>query len=155
MGTLQRNPTEEMNVAYAPSEKHNCSVPLHIDARDFFYASHRFGDFQKTTVPNIAEFKAYGPHKPMGILAMCAASCTHSRCKAMHLLGASDINDGKHVQVQVNGKNVTGVTQFDDCFLLKGESGEYIWEPKLGRFEVGIHVKHMRMYFRVSSFILW
>ena len=144
-----------MIVTYAPSEKDKCSVPLHIDSRDFFFASHRFGDFQKTTVPNIAEFKAYGPHRPMGILAMCASSCTHARCKGLSLLGASDINEGRHVRVQVNGKNVTSVTQFDDCFILQGESGDYTWEPQQGRYEVGIHVKHMKLFFRVSSFILW
>lgn len=155
-GALNRSPEKEMGVAYAPREKHNCSVPLHIDSRDFFYATSKFGDFQIATLPNTVEFKMYGPHQPQGMLAVCASSCTHHNCVGYKLLGATEINEGKDVWVQVNGESVAEATRMDDCFLLKRESGSYNWEANAeGRYVVGINVRDPRKYFRISSFILW
>ena len=156
LGGLQQNPEKEVRVTYAPREKHNCSVPLHIDSRDFFFATPAYGDFQTVTIPNTAEFKAYGPHQPQGYLAVCAAACTHAMCNGAKVLSAQDINKGEDVVFQVNGEDVAEATQLDDCFLLKRASGEYKWEKNMeGRYEVGIRVLHKQKSFRVSSFIVW
>lgn len=145
-----------MRVSYAAKEKHGCEVPLHIDSRDFFFATFAYGDYQTVTVPNTAEFKAYGPHKPQGYVAMCAASCTHEECDGMKLLSAVDINKGKDVLLQVNGEAVSEVTKLDDCFLLRRKSGEYKWDANAGgRYEVGIKILAGQRYFRISSVIVW
>eukprot|EP00977_Amphora_coffeiformis_P003267 scaffold609_cov170-Amphora_coffeaeformis.AAC.21 len=155
-GSIHNTPEKEMRVTYAPREKHNCSIPLHIDSRDFFFATPTFHDFQTAALPNIMEFKMYGQHKPQGLVAMCASSCTHHNCVGYKLLTATDINEKQDVFVQVNGEDVAEATRFDDCFLLKRESGSYYWDASPeGRYTVGINVRHPKKYFRISSFIVW
>lgn len=151
-----RKPEQEMRVTYAPREKHNCSVPLHIDSRDFFFATPAYGDYQTATLPNIVEFKNYGPHKPQGLLAVCAAACTHTMCNGFKLLGAKDVNEGTDVLMQVNGEPVAKATPFDDCFLLQRASGDYYWDPTPeGRYVVGVKILHPKRFFRISSFLVW
>lgn len=153
--TMNNEPKKELRVTYSPRERHGCEVPLHIDSRDFFFATPNFGDYQTVTIPNTEEFKAYGPHQPKGYIAMCAAACTHSECNSKKLLQALDINKKEDVLVMVNGELVAEATRFDDCFLLRKEDGGYKWEIKSGRYEVAIKVLTPYRYFRISSFIVW
>ena len=53
---LNQEPEKEMRLAYSPNEKHGCNATLHIDSRDFFYATPNFHDFQTVTLPNPKEF---------------------------------------------------------------------------------------------------
>lgn len=155
-GNLNNDPRKELIVAYSPRERHGCEVSLHIDSRDFFFATAAYGDYQTVTLPNTAEFKVYGPHQPEGYIAMCLAACTHEDCNGQKLLRATDIDKGEHVLVQVNGAEVMETTRLDDCFLLRQKSGGYKWDQnKEGRYEVGIKVLTEQRYFRISSFILW
>ena len=153
---LTTNPEKEMRLAYAAREKHDCPLTLHIDSRDFFFATPRFGDFQVITAPNIEEFKYYGPHAPKGLILMCPAACTHDSCPGHKAVGASHVNEGKEIEIQVNGEKVARAAQLDDCFLLERESGDFQWEPHDGgRFDIGVKMLDSRRHLRLSSVIVW
>ena len=158
--SLNLKPLPEMKLAYSPSEKHKCNETLHIDSRDYFFATYKYGDFQTIAVPNTAELKAYGLHQTKGYIAVCPAACTHSNCKALQLMGLRDINkvqlSNKEIFLQVNGEEVASAVPLDDCFLLKRSSGEYKWDPNSeGRYEIGFKILTSHRYFRISSFIVW
>ena len=59
MSRMNALPDKEMRLTYAPAEKHNCSIPLHIDSRDFFFATYAADGFQTATLPNSAEFNSF------------------------------------------------------------------------------------------------
>lgn len=153
---LNLEPMEEMRIAYVSREMHQCESTLTIDSRDFFLATSSFGDYQNVNIPNTQEFLTYGPHKPNGLIGVCAAACTHEKCKGIKLLGAVDINKGEDVIMQVNGERVAEAKRFDDCFILKREDGSFYWPTNAdGRFTIGVKVLHPHKFFRISSFIVW
>lgn len=154
---LNLEPEKEMRLAYSPKEGHNCTAALlHIDSRDFFFATPSYGDFQTVNIPNTQEFLTFGPHKPNGLIGVCAAACTHSQCVGFKLLGAADINKGEDVIVQVNGERVAEARRFDDCFILTRGDGSFYWQTNAdGRYEIGVKVAHPHKFFRISSFIVW
>jgi hypothetical protein len=153
---LTQNPEPTLRLSYASRERHNCSVPLHIDSLDFFLATPRYGDFQTITLPNTEEFKHYGPHKPQGMILVCPAACTHKDCPGQKAITALDVNEGTDIVMQVNGERVAKAASLDDCFLLQRESGDFQWSPNTaGRYEFGVRVLSNSRHFRISSIILW
>ena len=127
--TLQNDPKSVMKLGFQPlgrEEKLLCNETLHIDSKDFFLADGRFKGYQKIIVPNEAEQNAYDYHQNSGIIAMCAQACSFE-CAGSNVLSVDHVHTDK-VNMRVNGVQVGSVERFDNCFLLRKESGQLHWE---------------------------
>lgn len=155
--TLRSDPRPEMKLCYIPKdreEKQACNATLHIDSKDFFFASARHKGYQKIVVPNDAEVAAYDWHRSSGIIAVCAAACS-TGCAGAPMLSPDHIK-GNKANMKVNGERVDSVVRFDNCFLLKREDGTIHWPSNSEqRYEIEVDVVAKDRDFRFTSFIVW
>ena len=154
---LQLNPRPEITLAYQPRDrefKKHCNLTLSIDSKDFFLANDRYEGYQKIVIPNDAELNAYDFHQTSGIIAMCASACSFE-CAGSPLLSVDHIKTDK-ASMKVNGQPVSTVEKFDNCFLLRTESGQLHWTPnQQKKYEIEVEVKAKGKHFEFTSIIIW
>lgn len=155
--SLQQNPQPEIRLAYQPLDREKkklCNLTLSIDTREFFLANDRFNGWQKIVVPNDAEQNAHDNHQSSGIIAICAAACSFE-CAGNPLLSVDHIKTNK-ASMKVNGEPVGSVEGFDNCFLLRTESGQLQWSPNIEKkYEIEVHVAGAGKHFEFTSIIIW
>lgn len=155
--TLQKRPEHEIKLSYMPDgreTKQLCNLTLSIDSKDFFLANGRFNGYQKIVVPNDAEQRAYDYHQSSGIIVMCARACS-SECAGSQLLSVDHVHTGK-ANMKVNGEPVGSVEKFDNCFILRKETGRLHWESNHEqRYEIEVHVDSGGKHFEFTSIIVW
>jgi hypothetical protein len=125
-----------------------------VDAKDFFLAHGRHGDWQSITIPNDAEMNYYGEHAPKGMIAICVTACS-SECAGNKQLGLDAITK-KEADFMVNGEMVDSLIPFEDCFILVRQGGSVHW-PDNGtqRYDLSVRVNTFGKWIEFNSFILW
>lgn len=155
--SLQVDPKPEILLAYQPMDREKkllCNLTLSIDSKDFFLANDRYNGFQKLIIPNDSEQKAYDYHQSSGIIVMCANACSFE-CAGSKMLSVDHVKTDK-ANMRVNGEPVGSVEKFDNCFLLRKESGELHWESNHeNKYEIEVHVAGQGKHFQFTSIIVW
>lgn len=154
---LKNNPRPDIVLGYLPrdrEEKKLCNQTLTIDSKDFFIADSRYDGYQKIVIPNDAELDAYDYHQTSGIIVLCAQACSFE-CAGSPLLSPDHIEKDK-ANMRVNGEPVDSVQKFDNCFLLRRQTGELNWPSNSEqKYEIEIEVLANKKHFQFNSFILW
>jgi len=144
---------EVMPLVYEQGHRQTCPIPTNKDYKDYFYINSLYG-WSELSLPNDAELKAYGTGNPLsGVIVVCFSVCNWGKCPKGNILG-ENILEGK-AAMEVNGRNVTGLTKLGSCDFLKHEEG-HIWEPNSnGRFQIRAKVHEDKSFLRISSFVVW
>ena len=142
-----------MKLVYDGALRQECSVKLEIDYKDFFYVHGSYEGWSKLLLPTEAEKDLYGTDEPLkGIIATCFATCDFSCSK--EALFERDVVAGT-AEIQVNGQPVKSMTDFGDCYFLKGEAG-HVWKANDdGRYEISVRVNDATKHVRFTSFMIW
>jgi hypothetical protein len=151
----KNNPQDNsMQLVYEKDMRQTCDIPLNKDYKDFFYAHNSHG-WSQLTLPNKAEFQAYGTGEPLrGVIAVCFSTCDWGHCPKGNLL-RDDIVEGK-AELLVNGIRATNLTKFDnECNFLRHNDG-HVWKlNEDGLFHLRVKVNEEKSFVRFSSIVVW
>lgn len=147
------NDSDRMRLVFEEADIQQCSVPILIDFKDFFYLHHREG-WKSMILPNDAEVQAYpSTAKSLkGVIMVCIGGCSWGKCAPDDIRETAFVDGG--VEMEVNGERVTTIKLHDRCFLIGHEGGMH-WQPDgNGKFGIRARVTTDDSYVRFSSFIL-
>lgn len=156
--TAKKTPLENelMDLVYTEADRQTCPISTNVDYKDYFYVSNFEDSWKKLVLPNNAEVKEYRSDQILhGHIAMCFTLCPWGKCPA----GVLDVKAfPEKLDIQVNGKAVTDLREFEECVFLKHADG-YQWTANAEqKFDVRVRVTNeaaLGSYVRLSAVILW
>jgi hypothetical protein len=150
---------DQMILAYSPDERYECPVPFMIDYKDYFFVQKSDG-WRHLVLPNDAELREYGGEesKPLqGFVTLCYPICGWGKCPPGNLDNRSSLKNGT-LEIQINSVQVTTITEFLGCDVLKHANGYQFPANSNDRFDIRIRIADTAetgSFARFSSFILW
>ena len=142
-------------------------VLLKIDYKDFFLVQGGIG-WVSTILPTTEEIEAYSL-KPMrnqhreGIIILCVSICERLRgphCPPdrldLNAIVSTSSTVEPLIQMEVDGKPVSQVTQIGNCYMLRGGNNEYKWGPgnESGQYELKFYISKISKHLHISSILV-
>jgi hypothetical protein len=156
-------PNDQLILAYSPEDRYPCPAPIMIDYKDYFFVKKSDG-WRHLEIPNDSEIREYRNeqthynHTPLqGYVTLCYPICGWGKCPPGSLDNRNSLKNGT-LEIQINGVQVTGITEFLGCDVLKHADGYPFPANANDRFDIRIRIADTAeagSFARFSSFIVW
>lgn len=153
------NQPTDIQLAFLPESRRNCSSIVHIDYKDFFVVR-REDEVVKVVIPNEAERKQFhrvrADNRGAHAIVLCDSQCEAGKCED-DIVSIAEIAAKDKLSIKVDGAGIVSVKSLSlepsICHLLIGDHDSFLWVNKRGQFELDIQL-HTEGTLRLSSIIV-